>query len=194
MSLEYTLGASLRTKVSELEKLKIERQQVEKDLKQSLEKLQRRMKGTIYAMALAVEMRDTYVAGHQRNVAHLTRAIAKEMNLPSDQSEGIFLASAVHDIGRTAIPIEILGKPSRLTDLEFLMVKRYPQVGHDILKIVEFPWQSLRLCFSTTKGWMDLGIPGASWGILSYLKPGLWQWGMWLKLWLLIVLTGQHTA
>jgi HD-GYP domain-containing protein (c-di-GMP phosphodiesterase class II) len=98
------------------------------------------MKGTIYAMALTVEMRDPYTAGHQRNVASLTWAMAGEMELSESEIEGIHLAATIHDVGRTSIPAEILSKPSSLTDIEFLIVKRHPQVGYDILKMVEFPW------------------------------------------------------
>jgi len=130
----------MRRRVAELKTLEKEHKRAEEELKETLEKLRRTMKGTIYAMALTVEMRDPYTAGHQRNVANLAWAIAREMGLSEGEIEGIHLAAAIHDVGRTSIPAEILSKPSSLTDIEFLMVKRHPQVGYDILKMVEFPW------------------------------------------------------
>jgi HD-GYP domain-containing protein (c-di-GMP phosphodiesterase class II) len=129
-----------RQRIAELEASETQHKRVEEQLQQSFEKLQRTMKGTIYAMALTVEIRDPYTAGHQRKVATLAYTIAKEMSLSEGEIEGIRLASAIHDIGRTYIPVEILSKPSRLTDIEFSMVKTHPKVGYDILKMVEFPW------------------------------------------------------
>jgi len=130
----------MRRRVAELSTLGKEHKRAEKELRESVEKLRRTMKGTIYAMALTVEMRDPYTAGHQRNVASLTWAMAGEMELSESEIEGIHQAATIHDVGRTSIPAEILSKPSSLTDIEFLIVKRHPQVGYDILKMVEFPW------------------------------------------------------
>ena len=130
----------MRRRVAELSTLEKEHKRAEKELREGVEKLRRTMKGTIYAMALTVEMRDPYTAGHQRNVASLAWAMAGEMELSESEIEGIHLAATIHDVGRTSIPAEILSKPSSLTDIEFLIVKRHPQVGYDILKMVEFPW------------------------------------------------------
>jgi len=54
------------------------------------------------------------------------------MSLSENEIEEIILAGAIHDIGRTYIPVEILGKPTRLTEIEFSVVKTHPQVGYDI--------------------------------------------------------------
>jgi len=107
---------------------------------ENLEKLRAAMGGIIQAMAYTVEKRDPYTAGHQRRVADLARSIATEMNLPEDQVDGIRLAGVVHDIGKIAIPAEILSKPARLTPLEYNLVKKHPEVGYDILKSIDFPW------------------------------------------------------
>jgi HD-GYP domain-containing protein (c-di-GMP phosphodiesterase class II) len=50
------------------------------------------------------------------------------------------MASAIHDIGKIAVPIEILIKPTKLSDLEFGLIKTHPQAGYEILKDIEFPW------------------------------------------------------
>jgi PAS domain S-box-containing protein/putative nucleotidyltransferase with HDIG domain len=107
---------------------------------ENLEKLRVAMGGIIQAMAYTVEKRDPYTAGHQRRVADLARSIASEMRLPDDQIDGIRLAGVVHDIGKIAIPAEILSKPARLTDIEYNLVKKHPEVGYDILKNIDFPW------------------------------------------------------
>ena len=95
---------------------------------------------TITAFAVLVEMRDPYTAGHQRRVAHLAAAIAKEMQMTDQRVEGVRLAGAVHDIGKIQIPTEILSKPGRLTHVEFELIKQHAESGYDILKAINFPW------------------------------------------------------
>ena len=117
-----------------------ERKRAEEELQDSLEKLRKALGGTIQAIALTVEMRDPYTAGHQRRVANLARALAAEMGLPKEQIDGIRMAGVIHDLGKISVPSEILSKPTRLRDTEFSLIKDHPQVGYDILKTIEFPW------------------------------------------------------
>lgn len=117
-----------------------ERKQMEEERKHSLEKLQKALGGTIQALALTVEMRDPYTAGHQQRVANLAHSIATDMALGAEQTEGIRMAGAVHDIGKIAVPAEILSKPGKIAETEFNIIKTHPQVGYDILRGIEFPW------------------------------------------------------
>lgn len=112
----------------------------EAELKRSSEKLRSALEGTIQAMARLVGVKDPYTAEHQRRVAELACAIAKEMGLPEDQIKGLHFASIIHDIGKIAIPAEILNKPGRLNDAEFSLIRSHPKVGYDILATTEFPW------------------------------------------------------
>ena len=109
-------------------------------LKESEKKLRLSLLESITALAATVEMRDPYTAGHQRRVANLAVAIAKELKLPEEQVEGIHLASVVHDVGKIRVPAEILSKPGKLTRLEFNLIKEHAQNGYDILKTIDFPW------------------------------------------------------
>ena len=112
----------------------------EEKLRQTVKKLRKITGATIQAMAQTVEVRDPYTAGHQKRVANLARAIALHMGLPPEQVDGIRMAGLIHDIGKISVPAEILSKPGALTDLELALIKTHPQVGHDILKDIEFPW------------------------------------------------------
>ncbi len=94
----------------------------------------------VTAIASTVEMRDPYTAGHQFRTANLASAIARELQLPEDQIEGLNLACVVHDIGKIRIPAEILCKPGRLNELEFGLIKQHPETGYEILKSIDFPW------------------------------------------------------
>ncbi|MBI5606005.1 MAG: HD-GYP domain-containing protein [Deltaproteobacteria bacterium] len=122
-----------------------ERKKKEEELKQSIEKLHKAMGGIIQAMALTVETRDPYTAGHQRRVADLARSIGQEMGLSKDQIEAIRMAGTVHDLGKISLPAEILSKPTKLSQLEFSLIKVHPQTSYEILKDIEFPWPVARI-------------------------------------------------
>ena len=122
--------------VRDISELASNRKQLEKTLKE----LRKALGGTIEAMALTVETRDPYTAGHQRRVSNLARAIATEMGVSEDQIQGIRLAGVIHDVGKISVPGEILSKPGRIGANEFGIIKEHPQVGYNILKTVDFPW------------------------------------------------------
>ena len=88
-------------------------------------------------MVSAVEIRDPYTAGHQLRSAELARAIAAEMGLPQDKIDGIRMAGSIHDIGKFSVPAEILSKPTKLTDMEFSLIKEHSRNGYEMLKDVE---------------------------------------------------------
>lgn len=116
------------------------RKQSENELRDNLSLLRQTMGGIVQAMLLLVEARDPYTAGHQRRVSHLARMIAQKMGLSKNQIEGIRTAGIVHDIGKMSVPSDILSKPTRLSELEFGLVKTHSQVGHDILEGINFAW------------------------------------------------------
>jgi HD-GYP domain-containing protein (c-di-GMP phosphodiesterase class II) len=105
-----------------------------------MEKLRKTLGGTIQVISRAVEMKDPYTAGHQRRAADLARAIATEMGISADRTDFVRLAGTIHDIGKISVPAEILSKPTKLTDIEFGLIKAHAQAGYDILKDIEFPW------------------------------------------------------
>ncbi len=116
------------------------RVKAEGKLKKSYEQLKKITEGTVHAMALTLEMKDPYTAGHQRRVAKLACAIAKEMGLSEKQIEGIRIAAILHDVGKLLISKDILNKPGTLTDEETEVIRNHPQVGFNILKSIEFDW------------------------------------------------------
>ena len=114
------------------------------DRKQKVERIRKALGSTVQAIAVTVETRDPYTAGHQRRVADLASAVATEMNLSVDQIDGIRMAAAIHDLGKISVPAEILSKPTKLTALEFSLIKTHTQSGYDILKDIDFPWPVAR--------------------------------------------------
>jgi len=116
------------------------RKQMEVERKRIGESLQRSLVQTIQAIAVTIEKRDPYTAGHQQRVAELATAIAGEMGLPEDQLEGLRLGALIHDIGKIYVPAEFLNRPGHLSNTEFEIIQSHPVMGHDIVKGIEFPW------------------------------------------------------
>lgn len=110
-----------------------ERKQAEINLHNSL-------LGTVRAISDIVEMRDLYTAGHQKRVALLACAIAKELGLSEERIEGLYLAAEIHDVGKIKIPTEILSKPTQLANIEYLLIQTHPEAAYNILKDIKFPW------------------------------------------------------
>lgn len=136
-----------------------ERKQAEENLQNTLVKLRKSLGGVIEAMALTVESKDPYTAGHQRRVADLARAIANEIRLSKEKIDGLRMAGIIHDLGKISIPAEILSKPGRITDIEFSLIKTHPQIGYDILKTIEFPWPIAQIVYQHHERMDGSGYP-----------------------------------
>ncbi|MGA7877285.1 MAG: HD domain-containing phosphohydrolase, partial [Desulfoferrobacter sp.] len=110
ISKPFEMG-ELKAKLERIEKerrILKQLEQANKELRQAYGKLGRTLQQTVNALGSAVEMRDRYTAGHQMRVAELACAIAREMDLSEDRINGIRVAGLIHDIGKVAVPAEIL--------------------------------------------------------------------------------------
>jgi PAS domain S-box-containing protein/putative nucleotidyltransferase with HDIG domain len=116
------------------------RKKADEERKQSIKRLEKTLGATVQAMAVVVETRDPYTAGHQKRVSCLAHAIATEMGLSKSKIEGVRMMGAIHDLGKLAVPAEILSKPTKLTEVEFCLIKTHSQAGYEILKEIDFPW------------------------------------------------------
>ncbi|MDX1294622.1 MAG: response regulator [Sulfurimonadaceae bacterium] len=94
----------------------------------------------IRVIALTVEKRDPYTAGHQQRVAEIAVAIGEKMELDAARLEGLRLGALIHDIGKITIPAEILTNPGHLSDIEYTLIQSHAAEGYDILRDIEFPW------------------------------------------------------
>jgi len=114
------------------------RKRSEEELRSLLARLSRTMDGTVAIAVRMVESRDPYTAGHQERVSELAVGIAERLGLGPDEVELIRIAALLHDVGKIAVPAEILVRPGELQDLEWELIKRHPAVGAEILKDAEF--------------------------------------------------------
>jgi len=135
------------------------RKKAENELKNTLESLRKAFGATIQVMVAAVEARDPYTAGHQSRSADLSRAIATEMELSQDKIEGIRMAGSIHDIGKLSIPAEILSKPTKLTNVEFSLIKEHARIGYEMLKDVESPWPLAEMVYQHHERMDGSGYP-----------------------------------
>ncbi len=116
-----------------------EMKQAEEKLRKSYGKLQRTLEETVSALAATSETRDPYTSGHQKRVAQLACAIAREMGLPEHQIRALGISGQLHDIGKMSVPAEILSKPGKISEMEFNLIKAHPEVGYNIVKGIHFP-------------------------------------------------------
>jgi diguanylate cyclase (GGDEF)-like protein len=86
------------------------------------------------ALAGAVDARDAYVGSHSQRVGEVAAAVARRLNLPEDEIELIRLAGRLHDVGKLAVPEEILRKRGPLTPREREVLERHPQIGQTMLE------------------------------------------------------------
>ena len=98
------------------------------------------LEDALQAIAMTIEMRDPYTAGHQRRVAALAMVLATDLGLSDEEAHAIYLASIVHDIGKVKVPAEILVRPGKLTEMEFVLVRNHVVSSYEILKGIKFPW------------------------------------------------------
>jgi HD-GYP domain-containing protein (c-di-GMP phosphodiesterase class II) len=95
--------------------------------------LQRAYRGTVMLLSDVVEFDDQYTADHSRSVVDLAHAVAEEMKVDPRERQTLEFAAMLHDVGKIAIPKEILNKPAKLTDEEFAVMKKHTIEGQYML-------------------------------------------------------------
>lgn len=115
-----------------------ERHEAMAALLEAADRLRGTVEGAVEAMGSMIAAHDPYTAGHQKRVTQLAVVIGEALGLTPATVEGLRLASLVHDIGMLSVPAEILTKPSRLTEIEFELVKVHPLASHEMLAPIGF--------------------------------------------------------
>lgn len=100
---------------------------------QELEQINKDFEGLVKSLILILEAKDAYTARHSQNVQKYATKIARQLRLPDTEIFHISLAALLHDIGKIQIPLEVLNKPSSLTDDEFELIKSHPVKACEIL-------------------------------------------------------------
>ena len=155
LPLIYWVYRSYRLYLGRLEAEK-ERVEVEKRHVEQIASLNMR---TIEALALAIEAKDHTTHTHLQRVRTYAIEVAKEMNLTPEQIEALRAAALLHDIGKLAVPEQIINKPGKLTREEFEKMKVHPLVGAEILERVAFPYPVAPIVRSHHERWDGSGYP-----------------------------------
>ncbi|MEW6666527.1 MAG: HD domain-containing phosphohydrolase [Thermodesulfobacteriota bacterium] len=153
------VSSALRRQKLEVES-RIYRERLEQMVADRTVKLQETLDGVIQVVALTVESRDPYTAGHQRRVAELACAMAEKMGFSQDRVKGVRMAGLIHDLGKISVPAEILSRPARLSDMELALIKEHPQAGFDILNGIHFPWPIAEVVLHHHERLDGSGYPG----------------------------------
>jgi HD-GYP domain-containing protein (c-di-GMP phosphodiesterase class II) len=97
------------------------------------------MKALMQVLESTMEARDPYTVAHQRRVSQIAYTIGKEMRLSEDRLSDLRMAGSLHDLGKFALPSDLLSKPGKLTHPEFALIKTHPQVAYNILNPITLP-------------------------------------------------------
>jgi diguanylate cyclase (GGDEF)-like protein/putative nucleotidyltransferase with HDIG domain len=155
LPLIYWVYRSYRLYLGRLEAEK-DRVEVEKRHVEEIASLNMR---TIEALALAIEAKDHTTHTHLQRVRTYAVEVARELNLSGDDTEALRAAALLHDIGKLAVPEQIISKPGRLTPEEFEKMKVHPVIGAEILERVAFPYPVAPIVRSHHERWDGSGYP-----------------------------------
>jgi len=155
LPLIYWVYRSYRLYLGRLEAEK-ERVEIEKRHVEQIASLNMR---TIEALALAIEAKDHTTHTHLQRVRTYAVEMAKQLKLGVEQIEALRAAALLHDIGKLAVPEQIINKPGKLTPEEFEKMKVHPLVGAEILERVAFPYPVAPIVRSHHERWDGSGYP-----------------------------------
>ena len=155
LPLIYWVYRSYRLYLGRLEAEK-ERVEIEKRHVEQIASLNMR---TIEALALAIEAKDHTTHVHLQRVRTYAVEVARELKLSEDEIEALRAAALLHDIGKLAVPEQIINKPGKLTPEEFERMKVHPLVGAEILERVAFPYPVTPIVRSHHERWDGSGYP-----------------------------------
>lgn len=127
-------------KVRELEAAKLRLDDQQRELERYVAELEVMLDGTVSTITKLGELRDPYTAGHEQRVGKLAAAIGAELGYDPHRVRGLDIIGRLHDVGKVSVPAETLVKPTRLTPIEFELVKQHAQQGYEILRHATFPW------------------------------------------------------
>jgi response regulator RpfG family c-di-GMP phosphodiesterase len=109
------------------------REHLERTVSRQTRTLRRTFLSAIDSLVRILEARDPYTSGHSLRVCALSMRLADKLGLEEKARQRLSLAAKLHDIGKVGLPENILNKPGRLTDEEFVLVRKHPVIGERIL-------------------------------------------------------------
>ena len=117
------------------------------------------MEALMQVLESTMAARDPYTVGHQRRVSQIACTIGREMGLSEDRLRDLRMAGTLHDLGKFAIPSDLLSKPGKLTPQEFALIRTHPQVAYNILEPVTLPGNTAKIILQHHERMNGSGYP-----------------------------------
>jgi putative two-component system response regulator len=114
---------------------------------------------TIAGWSRALDLRDRETEGHSRRVTQLTEKLAKALGMTKEGIMHLRRGALLHDMGKIGIPDSILHKPDKLTDEEWVIMRKHPQLAYDMLHSVEYLHPALEIPLNHHEKWDGTGYP-----------------------------------
>ncbi len=130
-----------------------------RDRERHIEEVEALYMRTIEGLSMAVEAKDEGTHEHLMRVRVYVAELGRIMNLEPGLMQALNIAAFLHDIGKLAVPEQILNKPGKLTPEEFEKIKTHTVVGADILERVQFPYPVVPIVRSHHEAWDGSGYP-----------------------------------
>ena len=128
-------------------------------LQTAIQNLERSYDITLEALGDALDLRDAETEGHSKRVTAFTIAIARNMGLPREQIAVIARGAFLHDIGKMAIPDNILNKPGKLTKEEMNIMEEHAYLGYQMLKKIPFLAEASEIVYTHQEKFDGSGYP-----------------------------------
>jgi putative nucleotidyltransferase with HDIG domain len=129
------------------------------DLQERVSRLEDRFYLVVARWAGSIESKDSYTHGHCERVADYACALARDIGLDEMTMFWFRIGALLHDVGKIAVPTEILNKPGRLTPDERALMERHAAAGAELLANIEFPWDITPMVRSHHERWDGAGYP-----------------------------------
>jgi response regulator RpfG family c-di-GMP phosphodiesterase len=142
-----------------LRESRMRRQHLEERVAEQALQIQSMLVEALRTLAAAIEMRDDYTGGHVERVARYAVATGWEMGLEGEELRHLWVGALLHDVGKIGVPDGILKKPGRLTDEEYEVMKRHPEIGAGIMQRSSFLRPGLPAVLHHQERWDGTGYP-----------------------------------
>ncbi len=136
-----------------------ERKNAEKELQNAHDNLREAYERTIEGWVRALDLRDRETEGHTQRVTELTLKVARKLGFAEEELVHIRRGALLHDMGKMAIPDEILQKPGPLNEVEWEKMRRHPMYAHEMLSPITYLHPALDIPFSHHERWDGSGYP-----------------------------------
>lgn len=129
------------------------------DVDRRLDGLEETYLKVVAAWAASIDAKDSYTAGHCARVADLACRLAERCGYAGRELTWFRMGGFLHDVGKTAVPLEVLNKPGKLTEDEWEIMKSHTVAGSGIVERLNFPWEIVPMVRSHHERWNGTGYP-----------------------------------